>query len=548
MNGVQVTDDNASDILGDGTASYNASSNTLTLNGAEITKSIDMISAPGIASSEELTIVLVGTNSINMTSSSTSANGITTQNGLTIKGSGTLEITTKGNGIWNNAGTLTISGVTLGVDTTSGESAAIKSDGRITVDQGASLTLESAGQEPGMRSDPNSSSDNGWISITDSTVNITCGEGEGLIADYDITLTNSDVDITTAWNGIYSWNQDVVVSGGTLDVTTTGTEVNGVCAYETVELVDGADVFVESSGYPAIYGYNLEIKDSTVDTVAADDVALYCDNALRIERSVVQAASGSNKYAGLASGSSVIISDSWVESSGELTTLGAYKNSVIIEGNTGKTTGDLVLPASVTLPQGTTLTVREGTSITVPEGCTLTNNGTIELYGDIIIDGGAGVCAASNHVGGTATCCEKAVCSVCESEYGELDPTNHTTLAHVEAVSATCTEAGTAEHWACDGCGRLFTDAAGTTPTTLEQLAVAAVGHSYVNGVCSACGTEDPSYVEPGKKPQQEQADEKPEIPATGDAASIAPVLAGAGAALSGAVAAWRRRSSRHAA
>ena len=640
VNGVQVTDDNASDILDDGTASYDAPSNTLTLNGAEITKSTDMISAPGIASSEELTIVLVGTNSINMTSSSASANGITTQKGLTIEGSGTLDITAKGNGIWNTSGALTISGVTLDVDTTSGESAAIKSDGTIAVDQGALLTLESAGQEPAMRSDPNTGSDNGWISITNSTVDITCDEGDGLLADYDITLTSSDVDITNAWNGIYSWNQNVVISGGTLDVITTSTECNGIYAYETVRTSGGADVSIESSGYPAIYGYNIELTDSTVEAAAGNDAAIYCDETLRVERCVVQATSGSDEYAGLSSGSSVIIDGSWIESSSELTTLGAYKNSVIIEGNAGKTTGDLVLPASVTLPQGTTLTVREGTSITVPEGCTLTNNGIIELYGDFVVEGGTGVCASNNHVGGTATCCEKAVCAVCGSEYGEPDTAHHTALERVTAVPATCTTAGTAEHWACDGCGKLFSDedgivattaeelvlpalnhdwsewaetiaptcvsdgkevrecsrcdasetrtvarlgheltrvaavaptcteagtaehwacsrcgalfsdAAGAKPATADDLVIAATGHGFEDGVCTACGAEDPDYVGPEKKPEPKPEEsptdeaDKPEIPATGDPASVVPALLGMGAALVGAATWERRRAS----
>ena len=39
VGGTQVTSENASDILGNGKASYNASTNTLTLNGAEITNS-----------------------------------------------------------------------------------------------------------------------------------------------------------------------------------------------------------------------------------------------------------------------------------------------------------------------------------------------------------------------------------------------------------------------------------------------------------------------------------------------------------------------------
>lgn len=68
--------------------------------------------------------------------------------------------------------------------------------------------------------------------------------------------------------------------------------------------------------------------------------------------------------------------------------------------------------------------------------------------------------------------------------------------------------------------------------------------------------TEEPggqTAERPNEKPGQSststhETPNKQAIPATGDMASIAPALAGAGAALSGAVAAWRRRSSRRAA
>ncbi len=59
--GIQVTSDNASDILGNGTASYDAAQKTLTLNNAAITTDDNGILNGGI---EGLTIRLVGTNTI----------------------------------------------------------------------------------------------------------------------------------------------------------------------------------------------------------------------------------------------------------------------------------------------------------------------------------------------------------------------------------------------------------------------------------------------------------------------------------------------------
>ena len=53
--------------------------------------------------------------------------------------------------------------------------------------------------------------------------------------------------------------------------------------------------------------------------------------------------------------------------------------------------------------------------------------------------------------GGTATCTAKAVCEVCDTEYGEKDPNNHD-LAHLHAKAPTCTEKGWDAYDTCVRC------------------------------------------------------------------------------------------------
>ena len=53
--------------------------------------------------------------------------------------------------------------------------------------------------------------------------------------------------------------------------------------------------------------------------------------------------------------------------------------------------------------------------------------------------------------GGTATCTAKAVCEVCDTEYGEKDPNNHD-LVHFRAKAPTCTEKGWDAYEACSRC------------------------------------------------------------------------------------------------
>lgn len=85
-----------------------------------------------------------------------------------------------------------------------------------------------------------------------------------------------------------------------------------------------------------------------------------------------------------------------------------------------------------------------------------------------------GVCRSCGytcaHVGGTATCSHLAVCSLCEQEYGELDPHNHFDLDHISARAATTDEEGNIEHWYCPDCGKSYKDSRGATELKSSDL------------------------------------------------------------------------------
>ena len=62
-------------------------------------------------------------------------------------------------------------------------------------------------------------------------------------------------------------------------------------------------------------------------------------------------------------------------------------------------------------------------------------------------------------------------------------PAKGHTLTAVAEVPATCETAGVKAHWKCDVCGKLFSDVEGKTETTLEKLAIPAIGHAYGEAV-----------------------------------------------------------------
>ena len=81
-----------------------------------------------------------------------------------------------------------------------------------------------------------------------------------------------------------------------------------------------------------------------------------------------------------------------------------------------------------------------------------------------------------------ATCVSRAFCSVCQSEYGEVNPNNHTSNRHTEgACDATCTEDGYTGDLVCE-CG----------VTMVYGEVIPATGHDYVDGECAHCGETDP--------------------------------------------------------
>lgn len=126
------------------------------------------------------------------------------------------------------------------------------------------------------------------------------------------------------------------------------------------------------------------------------------------------------------------------------------------------------------------------------------------------------------HTGGEATCSDKAVCTVCNEEYGELDPDNHINteirdavaateeaegytgdkwcldcnrmieegtvvakldhthiMTKTEAKAAACEEDGNIEYYTCSKCGKKYNDEIGTRELTDADIIIKATGHSF---------------------------------------------------------------------
>ncbi len=127
------------------------------------------------------------------------------------------------------------------------------------------------------------------------------------------------------------------------------------------------------------------------------------------------------------------------------------------------------------------------------------------------------------HNGGEATCVKKAICSVCNAEYGNLNASNHKhtelrdvkaateqekgytgdtwcldcnkkiaegtevdKLTHqpklVEAKEATVTEQGNIQYYHCENCGKYFADANGTKEISFEETVIKKLPPEIIEG------------------------------------------------------------------
>lgn len=102
-----------------------------------------------------------------------------------------------------------------------------------------------------------------------------------------------------------------------------------------------------------------------------------------------------------------------------------------------------------------------------------------------------------------ATCTESGIstrkCSVCGTEETMIVPSLGHSMTATAGKAATCTEAGNSAYWSCSRCGKFFSDAAGKTEIAKDSWVIAALGHDKatradVAATCYASGHEADTY------------------------------------------------------
>ena len=183
----QVNDENADNVLGDGTVSYDIVTNTLTLRNATITQGTHEESA--ICGNSDLNIVLEGENTVNA-----GIIGIYVNGTLAISGSGSLTV----NGIDIKNGDIIISSGTI---TTSKAYEGIIAN-NVTISGG---TVTATGDTSGIYAYDNIAISGGTVTATGDTLGI---------STFSITISGGTVTATGDTLGISTYS--ITISGGTV--------------------------------------------------------------------------------------------------------------------------------------------------------------------------------------------------------------------------------------------------------------------------------------------------------------------------------------------
>ncbi|MBQ1530634.1 MAG: carbohydrate-binding domain-containing protein [Solobacterium sp.] len=160
----------------------------------------------------------------------------------------------------DSVNTLTVTGA-FTADGTTNTDAVIFSKDDIVINGTGTLNISSTGNGITSKDD---------LKITGGTLNITCTD-DALEANDSVAIAGGDITITTDKDGIHCENDEddtvgyVYICGGTLDITSDDDGIHGT----TIVQIDGGTIIV--NGHEGIEGTYVQINDGTITVNASDD-------------------------------------------------------------------------------------------------------------------------------------------------------------------------------------------------------------------------------------------------------------------------------------
>jgi len=300
-----------------------------------------------------------GTLTMNITA--TAAKGMKSEGDMAISG-GSIEITTTGAGTWDSDdaetkaaacmsadGSIDISGGVLTLTSTGSGGKGIKCDNMLTISDGTVTVSTSGGLYY----------NNGTTENTNFT-----GDTERISSSYYSSPKGIKAGTKTESTNGYAYSGGLVITGGTVNITTTGNNGEGIESKNTMT-ISGGNVTVNSHDDGLNSARDMYLKGGTVTIVAKNNDAIDANADMHISGGTVIACGASGAECGLdaAEGYHLYITG------GNVLALAANNNSVSQTSGSQcvlGTTGSVSANSTVSVKSGSTTLV----SFTIPSGYT----------------------------------------------------------------------------------------------------------------------------------------------------------------------------------